>query len=421
MLSKTRSVSADWGKIATDGRYYNYVAEANNTSSYLHNESWCRTKFNLNLGANFRSAVSFSGNEKISWTNRGYGSFNNCDHIKEKSCSYLFFFAWINSAYYKRLMWYQRYRMNITSATLYENRHLTDDIGFARNRAWWNMQPRFEGEVSMLNFLFELKDFKQVAKHLFKPSRISLINKLRDKMARSVKDPTLPAAEALLTYNFAIKPLIADVMEIIAQAQVIVSEVQKEFEGRGLDFQRSHYTEELARSDSFVTPSSTYFYWTTGKKHRTSYTATLEYKYRYTPRAAKEAFLQYWGLNPSFEALWNALPFSFVADYFAAIGKSIHAMSVDPNVSCNYRDYCESLVSTLDSGGFITPDARLGGLIIDGVWFDTSTDYRLVAGISKKIYRRYTCSPSYGPALPKLKAPSSTQLLNLTALARCLY
>lgn len=416
MLYKERSVPIDWGD-SPDGRYYNFSSQQNGTLPYWHNEAWCRTKYDSVLGSNFRGSLGFSGMEKIAWTDRGRTRDNNCDHVVNKETSKTFFFAWVDNAYYKRLNWYQRYRYPLSSVTLYDNHHLTDDVMLARNRAWWNMQPRFEGEVQMLNFLFELKDFKDVARHLFDSSNSSFMNLLRKRRLPRVHEPTRPASEAILLYNLALKPLVRDCFKMIAQAQIIVSEAQKQFQDRGLEFQKSHYSEELARDDS-IQPI---WYWTTGKTHRTKFTATMEYKYRYTPRAAYNAFMQCWGLNPSFEVLWNALPWSFVLDYFNAIGKAIHAMSVDPHVTLSYRQYTESLVTTLNSGAFITPDARTGGLIVGGQWIDVPTDYIHVAGISSKIYHRYGATPSMGPALPKLKQPSGTQLVNLVALARCLF
>lgn len=421
-MYKERSVPIDYGD-SPGGRYYLFSGEQNYTLPYLHNEAWCRNKYDSVLGSSYRGSLGFSGMEKIEYDRGGHTRFNNCNHVCSKEMSRTFFFAWMTSppAGYSRLAWYQRYIAPLTSVTLYDNHHLTDDVMLARNRAWWNMQPRFEGEVDMLNFLFEMKDFKVCAKHLFRPDMSDLRQMMRKRRFPKVNDPTLPVAEATLLWNFALRPLMRDLTEIIAQAQLCALDAQTQFQGRGLEYQKSHYSEELAREEVLSTPNAKYWYWRNGKVHKTKFTATMEYKYRYTPRDAYATFIRFWGLNPDFEAIWNGLPFSFVFDYMCAIGKSIHAMETDKNVTLSYRQYCESLVTTLDSGVFIVPDPRIGGLIVGGQWIDTPQDYILVNGLSSKIYHRYNATPSRGPALPKLRQPSGTQIANLVALARCLF
>jgi hypothetical protein len=300
------------------------------------------------------------------------------------------------------------------------------------------MQPRFEGEVQALNFLFELKDFKDLARHLgnfnFRHASIEL-NKLKSWLKRTffingrapigyfkdlVSYSTLTLAQLHLIKAFAIDPTVLDVLSIIAQAGTVVDDVQKEFFDRGQSAQRSHFGEEISSSDTVV-PGTLNNYWHgSGTRSSLSFNATLEYTYDYRMRSRNDALKAYYGLNVNAEVVWNMLPFSFVADYFISVGKALHAMRTDPNVTLMPIQYCESLLKTESSGQYFTGDSRILFVYLpdNDIPEDTLGQYQ---GYRATHFQRRVTAPNKGAALPRIKLPSTRQVKNLVALARCLW
>lgn len=371
------------------------------------------------------------GAEQISWVSNGDGKYNPCTHLRTRIINVPFGACFrkynLNTAYY----WLGYYRFKSPAYYPYSLgilQHPTIDIQAARARAWNNMQPRFEGKISLINFLYELKDFRDIVKYLFKKEKfIKDIRKVLNKGKRPIlapKDPTRGIATAILVNNFAIQPLIKDISAMMQQANIIVREAQQKFFESGSEYQTSHYTEEINRVDSRTLGTGNYYWTGSGYLEFTLFTATLKYKYDYTMRNTIDAWMKYWGLCGSFEAWWNMIPFSFLVDYFVQIGNSIHAMEHDPKVHLTEYEYGESLKTTFFYGTSTNGDPRHDVLVLDGnVLLKAKNDRlkdRLLAGIEGSIYTRRPCMPYYGPATPRLRLPSTRQTLNIAALLRCL-
>jgi hypothetical protein len=275
----------------------------------------------------------------------------------------------------------------------------------------------------MLNFLFELKDFKQLMKFALKPK--ASYNKIRNLLKRPPKsaDPTRPAAGIFLTWQLAIKPLLSDLSAIHAQLATLVREKQAEFQALGSESQSSHYSELLGSEETGMTRGTKIYkiFGFNGKYHSTMYTATMHYNYAYTMRDTIDAFVRFWGLNPTAERFWNAIPFSFIVDYFIKIGDSLHAMSLDQNVELQMTDYAESLLTTVSSGTHLLPYDYWKALVLNDEYrTEFPTRPELVSGVQGSLYDRVITTPNYGPALPKLKLPSGKQTATMAALVRCL-
>lgn len=307
--------------------------------------------------------------------------------------------------------------------------HPDVDYQAARARAWHNMQPRFEGKVSVLNFLYELKDFRDIAKYLFKSDNRPILRDLRKLFSKRrpnlmPKDPSAGIATGILINNFMVQPLIKDISSMMLQASVIVREAQQQFDADGSTWQKSHYSEEIYRKETTTVGANNNYWQKSGTMDITKFTATLRYQYDYTMRDTVDAWMKYWGLCGSFEAWWNMIPFSFLVDYFVQVGNSIHAMEHDPNVDLLQYEYGESLLTEYNSGIITTGDPRHYELVLDGKSYSTTRGDRirdrLIAGSRGSIFTRERRTPYYGPATPRLKWPSSTQTLNIAALVRCL-
>lgn len=303
-----------------------------------------------------------------------------------------------------------------------------EDLDSYQREAWHSMQPRFEGQISMLNFLYELRDFKSLLKHfaLLKPGNIMRMLREGVKPTKRLRDldPSKALADLYLTNELAIKPLLMDLGNIMSQIFIEVDKAQRNFEIAGQTNQKSHYGATLCEVDSRSAPSGAYTLRQVeyGAHDETLFNATLEYQYQYDCRPRLEAFMKYWGLSGSYEALWNAVPWTFVADYFTGIGKSIHMMEHDKNVHLEYSQYCESLLRTKRTGVFYTADPSYAHTAVIGG--KTNGEYsksELVSGLRGSTYQRRVTSPNKGAALPRFKIPGGKQGLTMAALLRTFF
>jgi len=312
----------------------------------------------------------------------------------------------------------------------------------ARRRAWRSMQPRFEGRVALLNSIFELKDFRDIAKGIMNIDYRSLSNNLTSlrkvlkrasdftndstigdipRIARGLDVSSRGLAALYLTKQFAVDPTVSDLLNIHKQLGQIVQREQAKFKQKGLAPQSAHYTESIFDDEAYASPIGSgndyWFQWV--RRVRAKFTANMEYMYSYKLRPALAAFRRWWGLDLSAEVVWNALPFSFVADYFAAIADSLHAMSDDPNVELSLTQYCESVLYEREAAWQSVSDARLVWLGINLQFMPGTTKPRVFSGYRYSYYERRVVTPDRGPALPRLKMPSDVQASNLVALVRC--
>lgn len=373
---------------------------------------------------------SYDGYEMIKSTEYKRPVFNNCVHRVEKNTNvaYTTAFASYAGSPWTRWVHYTR-STNPDLSPFFTNTFKVEEYSVfnASARAWWSMQPSFEGTVSVINTLFELKDFKDIVKFMFvrKGKTKNLFDALRHKARHGSPDPTRIAANLVLINNLAIQPTIKDAKSLIAQAQYIVQEVQEEFGVLGKSRQKSHYSEELDYQEWNITPPSVGSSRQTMTRKTVKFTATLEYKYNYTPRGAYEAFIKYWGLRGTPEAIWNFLPFSFVVDYFTAIGKSLNMMEVDRNVELLPIQYCESLLHHYQGGTFFV------GLPTTSRGFYNARE-EFVSGYPQRPlylcgregthFERIVKRPNKSLAVPRWKnfRFSKTAQWNMLALIRCL-
>lgn len=369
------------------------------------------------------NGYDFVGTEKIAYTQRGYDRVNDCIHTKTygHNHAYTAFMPrynipgyWINPAYWRDPSSVE------TPDTAKEHTQMSQLV---RNRAWATMQPEFEGNISMLNFLYELKDFKSILKVMAKhPSNtLSKLSGAFRKWKRTADyrkyDISRPMAEGWLVNEFAIKPLVSDIINIHQQLKLLVEDAQTQFQLDGMQNNTRHYTEVVPVVESL----SPYWYFSgkLGTYNRTIFTATLDYNYAYSMRSDFDAFCKYWGFGLTAEAIWNGIPFSFLADYFNNIGETLHIMHRDPNVSMKTLGYCESMTTLNQIGYFIDPGLSMGGVILNDRHITTG-GWRLTSGQTSKLYSRIATEPSTGTVLPVFSLASKRQLVNIAALVRCI-
>jgi hypothetical protein len=441
-MEKTRTLGSDNG--IDKGRWYNTGSSAPQTTA--ESRGWFDVGWLINrrrecmqLAASTMSFPKYVGSEYFYSSELKRPRFNNCKHSIVQAVNYAYTGVIKTSSTWCILEPYRRrYDARDPSSTVLLDRHISNvDASNAQRTAWGTMQPRYEGDVNLFVFLAELKDFKELARFLAKKPLRKLSNyfiKLKRKISKKsgngllsqIKrfDVTKPLAQAHLTNEFALKPLLSDIYSITCQMEVLASEAQKLFADAGRERSSRHYTEELFREDYDERSAyyqSKYPYILQGTSNVMTFTATMEYSYEYNLRNTLEAFMKYWGLVPNAEAIWELIPFSFLVDYFIKIGDSIRVASRDSNVHLNLSQYCESFLSYQTVGTHFKPSYLLAPLLVGDPMGNNPgvAPNGLVSGINASFYTRRVCRPNKGLALPRVAKPKSKQQLNMLALARC--
>jgi hypothetical protein len=235
------------------------------------------------------------------------------------------------------------------------------------------------------------------------------------QMVETVWDSTETLAEARLALNFALIPLIKDLVNIFVQAELIIDDVQKKFAQAGEDY-NPHYSSSIVITDTTV-PGAGMNYWRSwGDFEMHTFTATIRGTYDYSLRTATDAFTRYWGLDLNAGVIWEAIPFSFLIDYFFKVGDAIRYSTLDPNVVLGSYEYCESILNTYSSGYVYTGDPK-SIICLDGKIVTTLG--ACITGRTGSTYERLRTTPDKRLAPPKLHIPSGAQGWNMAALARC--
>jgi hypothetical protein len=312
----------------------------------------------------------------------------------------------------------------------------------ARSRALRTMTPRFEGRISMLNFLFELKDFRDIMKFA---TRINIREigshmrylrgvLLRQKGMRPLQELTvgeLPylvktfddssrnLAALYLTNEFALQPAVRDIITISQQGSHCANEAAKAFRQKGQVQQRAHFSETLFKDTEALVYNPNILYCEYSRGQDARFTASMEYLYSYRKLPPFAAMRKYWGLDLNAEVVYNAIPLSFVFDYVIGLADAIHLAERDPNLQLNVTQYCESILYRRYAGWFSRKDSRICWLGINGKFQAGGADRLPMTGYEYSYYDRRVSEPDRGLALPKVHWPSIGQVANLAAIVRC--
>jgi hypothetical protein len=251
---------------------------------------------------------------------------------------------------------------------------------------------------------------------------------LRENIKDTFDDVTRLISELRLTNEYCVKPTINAVGSILKESQTLIDDVQKKFQVRGQAPQRSYYSELIDSEITWTSEDAVYYWRPRGIVSSLRFNATLEYEYDYIMRSYGDAFRRYYGLDVTGEGIWDAIPFSFLADYFLKIGQSIHNMAKDPNVNLMPIQYCESLDNKTTFGYHVIAHAKAKYFYcpdIKGSNPKTGTPIgevpALLTGTSKSHYLRRVTAPNRGSALPRVQLPTTGQIKNMMALLRVLW
>lgn len=367
-----------------------------------------------------------SGYESFESTERKPPLFNACTHRVLRGSNYpvtVSYYGYLDKPY---LNYYYRHISSWGMGSINAlSSHFNVDVSNAQRSAWGMMQPRFEGDISMCNFIIELRDFRSLARFLLNKPLRKLSNLFRRLKSRKRLDPTKPAAQLHLANEFALKPLVSDVITISQQIDELITSVQQDFADAGRERNSRHYSECFPVSENNELSGyhqSRYPYYMAGASEQLTFTATMEYSYEYNMRSSLAAIAKYWGFTPDAEAVWNAIPFSFLVDYFLTVGRALKINSRDKNVLLQMHQYCESYLSERTSGLHYKASQLIGPMLGQGTVRSPGTagNY-LVHGSESTFYTRRMLTPNRWGVLPTLKRPSSKQGWNMLALARSFF
>jgi hypothetical protein len=198
------------------------------------------------------------------------------------------------------------------------------------------MRPKFSN-LSLINDILELREIA------------NLINPLRGQSGASLESM---AANMHLWYQYGIKPtlkaakdvyaLFRKLPESIRRLREQSGKVQKSHFGRSMDIISLPTTDTVVYSDAVYSVRRT-FKW----KRYPRYTATMRYSFDISLLSDAELYARAWvealGANRPLGVLWNAVPLTFVVDWFADIGTWLSSLSEVPVIPIVVHDFCHSV------------------------------------------------------------------------------
>jgi hypothetical protein len=212
----------------------------------------------------------------------------------------------------------------------------------------------------------ELKDFKHLVK-----GREALIASFKRTIRKLRKDDSGKslvklASEGVLLKEFAIDPFISDISKIIKDLINLELRLNELIRRQGTS-QTRHYQIPISEEDystSAVTIGSQVlggYTWQSRQHHaieyyqrtyllQPTYSATVRYSYRLNMEYVTKtrAILDTLGVRLDPSILWNAIPFSFMVDWFVDIQGLLSRFSTDNlGIDVSIEDFCSSVKSVV--------------------------------------------------------------------------
>jgi len=234
------------------------------------------------------------------------------------------------------------------------------------DRSFDAMMPGIKSDLSAVNSVYELKDFMTVKRSCQKIRTLwgTLLGLYREVLFRlrnfnrPLRQILRTAGDSYLQVKFNFEPLIREIMLLRNLLPRLANEL-KELQKRANVPQKRHYTAQLSAvfeggSESLSVFKPTFFSQVgTLSAHRSwsypvrTFNATMEYSYSLPSLSELEfqlrGFLDMIGVRPDPSIIWNALPWSFVIDWFAGIGQWLERFkgaNIEPRLVI--RNYCHS-------------------------------------------------------------------------------
>jgi hypothetical protein len=282
------------------------------------------------------------------------------------------------------------------------------------------MWPEVEEEISLLNFVYELKDLRTI------PETIRSLRRIWEFFVAKKKNNALISdlSDVYLQNEFGVQPLIRDVRAGISAAQNLETKFLKYF-GNQNKILRRHFTRRYVPSSvpwstarEFATPHGSP---TTHRgKHlcgvpEVTYTATMVYSYSLPGlgpldgHALRDVLqtmfaLDLFGVNLNPKHIWEAIPFSFLVDYFVKVGDWLDQFknrSLDPMVVV--WEWIESIRYTVSRDHWVLP------------WNYGPNTWCFTGRMRRETYIRRLSAPDTYSSL-QASGLSGRQIINMAAL-----
>jgi hypothetical protein len=212
------------------------------------------------------------------------------------------------------------------------------------------MLPRIKAELSLINSLIELKDFKSIGKTLKGLRSIPSLLPRKGVKIRNIYELLKVGADVYLQQKFNIAPLISDVRGLI-RALANVEKRINALVSRAGKMRVSHFSKPLL--DIGVTSSvgsvkslnSSGFLGTSLETRwvnvdTSTFHAQIEYNYHYSQfqleHARVLALLDGLGVNLNPSIIWNAIPWTFVIDWVVNVSRWLNDQRIgnmDPKIN----------------------------------------------------------------------------------------
>lgn len=271
--------------------------------------------------------------ERICSENPGKERFGNCEHVKRQTFRNLEPYIWASqlSPY---VSWgdnsvFDRFA---SEGSIPSIAACSVDYKALSAEAYQAMKPSLSSKISLTNFILELGDLK----------RMFQLFDNRKSLSKNV-------AGGYLNYQFGWKLFIRDVKTIYTKL-ANWKQVLALYENGQNSIQVRHWSKVIDKRSGMVSQSnpSQYFPMETDYETVTKYTATM--KFRYTVPDIKDkyvkirALLDILGLKLNAGVVWEAIPYSFVVDWFVNVGDVLDAQSDDLLESeVEILDFCSSI------------------------------------------------------------------------------
>lgn len=201
------------------------------------------------------------------------------------------------------------------------------------------MLPAIRPRLSILNSIYELKDFKSIPKLLNKTRQglLKLPNIYRGlrKSKRALRDITRLTASHYLNYQFNLRSLVSDICSLKRAYNTVGKQIKSLLDNEGKIRVRHYATSfplftELNQSLRIV-PNETYTYDGHDLKRSVQildppmFRATMVYQYMLTDDQKSKAdmygYLDALGVQWNPAIVWNAIPWSFVVDWVVDVSR----------------------------------------------------------------------------------------------------
>lgn len=321
-----------------------------------------------------------SSRETISSSNTHWRGVSNCVHdatwVHRLDGSHLYYGDSSGTT-----RWQKSSPVAFGVGTLFGNLEFSNyDLNSLNTEAFRTMRPGMESGFSGTNWLIELVELKTMFK-------------LWDSAQGLLKN----LSSGVLNYNYGWKLFIRDAVTIYERLKSFSERLDSLLKNQGAP-QKAHFRKVLATTRASEDLPFTLWGNDRVKYEYTyitplTYTATMWYRY-YLPDIAyaelrARALADHFGLKLNASVIWEAIPLSFVVDWFVGVGdflsKNFNSNWLEPSIEI--LDFCYSLKHEITS----TVSCRRNvGNPANSVWALSHTCRR-------KIYRRVRCIPNvYG-------------------------